>query len=267
MVLMTGLFLLQTAAAQGGWRPTIDNPTNFPTVISRAERPAALARLDAILPIVQAALTTEHVEFQVSRSFGANPWVPGWPLPRLLLVQGYEWDDRTGDWEGEAATSIRVFANDLDPLLSIAIDNPRTFVLRNQNVLFLRKDDRVPWHPVSQREFVRRMRVELTRRARHDRTAQAELARLEADAAQATDAPMLLPAQHQQSTWPGWRRPGVRQVVELDSSFYRGKPHDALVFFVVITGVHNASRRPIALNRIRAFRRQLDREALRRLLE
>jgi hypothetical protein len=207
------------------------------------------------------------VQLQASRSFGADPWVPGWPLPRLLLVQGYEWNDRTGDWEGEAATSIRVFANDLDPLLGVIIDKPRTFVLLNQDVLFLTKDGKVPWQPVSQREFVRRMRIALTARARWDRAAAANLAQLERDAAQATDAPMLLRQQYQRDEWPGWRGPGVRQVVDLDSSFYRGKPRDAFVFFAVLTGVHNARLRPIALSRIRAFRRQLDRAALRGLLE
>jgi hypothetical protein len=263
MLLLAAVLIIQ----QGGWRPSTDNISNFPSGLPRSGRPAALARLDPILPILKAALTTDGVELQAHRSFDGSPWIAGLPWPRDMMVLGYEWDYRNGGWEGEAATRINVFANDLDPMLQLAIDDePPTYVVRNQrNVFMLSRGDTVPWKPVSQREFVRRMRAVLTRRARHDRTAQAALTALEADAGSATDGPMLLPPQYSEGYWPGFRR-GTRAVVDFDPNYFAGRPQNAIAVIVVLGSTSRGVNTP-AGRRLRTFFSRLDRAALRRLLE
>jgi len=191
------LLLAAVLLVQGGWRPTVDNITSFPKDLKPAGRAAALARLDPILPILKAALTTDAVEFQPQRSFDNDPWVPGWPWPRDISVFGYE--AMAGGYEGEAATIITVFANDLDPVLMPVLDHPPTYVIRHQHVIMLRRDSTVPWKPISQREFGRRLRDELRRRATHDYQARVALGRLNADFASLTDATMLLPEQYDPS--------------------------------------------------------------------
>ena len=265
MLLLAAVLLVQ----QGGWRPTTDNVSRFPTDLKPAARAAVLARLDPLLPIIKAALTTDGVQFQAARSFADDPSLPGGPWPLNVSLYGYEASARFG-FEGEAATVIDVFANDLSPMLYTLLDEPRTYRTRDQpGVFMLTRGTSPPWKPVSQREFARRLRTYLTPRAARDRMAKMSLDRLEADYGAASDAPMLLPENYHAASsgyWPGLSG-AVHQVVDLDSSYFAGRPRDALEVLVLKGGVNNPWAHPVAARRLRAFWTRLDRDALRRLLQ
>ena len=295
MFLIVGLSLIQLpvlptpAHAQGSsgpvsavsrgqtWRPTIDNISRYPTGLPAARRAKVLASLDALLPVLQAALDTQGVQFRASRSFADDPQLPQGPFPLDLLVQGFE-QQPDGKFEGEAATNIDLYVNDLKPLLSISLDEPRIWLLKEDGVkrggvtvfggafTLVSKGGVVPFKPVSKEEYARRVEAWLTRR-KDDKT----LAQLRADLAALSPAqraePMLLPKAYTSEgrPWPGFNG-GVRPAIDVDPAYFDLTRRDVLQVLLLRGGVNRGNGHEQTVERLRKFWRTLDYEALRALL-
>jgi hypothetical protein len=270
-----GVLLTAVALAQA-WRPTVDNVSRFPAELPVQQRARVLASLDALLPILQAALETQRVQFQAQRSFANEPQLPQGPFPLNLLVHGFE-QQANGAFEGEAATSIDVYVNDLKPLLSIAIDEPRVWYLKEDGVKRARltffggqfglvsKNGVLPWKAVSREEYARRVAAYLTRRKDN-----ATLAQLQADLAAMSPAeraqPMLLPRGFSDGSKPWPIVGGVRPVVDLDPAYFDLTKRDAPQVLLLRGSVNRGTTREFAVQRLNKFWNTLDYEALRALL-
>jgi hypothetical protein len=258
------------------WRPTIDNESRYPTGLPAAQRAKVLASLDALLPIVQRALDTQGVQFRAQRSFANDPQLPQGPFPLNLLVQGFE-QQADGTFEGEAATNIDLYVNDLKPLLSIAQDEPRVWLLKEDGVkrgnltifgnafTLVSKGGVVPLKAMSKEEFARRVEARLTRQ-RNEKT----LALLRADLAALSAAqraePMLLPrAYNEDKPWPGFNG-GVRPAVDIDPAYFDMTKRDVPQVLLLTGGVNRGVGHERAVERLQKFGRTLDYEGLRALL-
>jgi len=263
-------------AAGQSWRPTVDNDSRYPPGLPAPQRAKVLASLDALLPAVRAALDTQGVQFQAQRSFADEPQFPQGPWPLNLHVGGYE-QQADGTFEGEYATNIEMYVNDLGPLLSIALDEPRIWILKEDPVKrthttnfghfgLLSKGGVLPFKAVSKEEYARRVEAWLTRR-KDDKA----LARLRADFAALSPAqraePMLLPKAFSQESkaWPGFTG-GVRPVVDIDTAYFDPTKRDVPQIIVMQGSVAHGDVRDRAVKRLAKFWKTLDYEQLRALL-
>jgi len=269
--------LAPAPAAAQAWRPTVDNDGNYPSRVPVAQRQRVLASLDPLLPFVRATLDTQGVQFQAQRSFSSSePQFPQGPWPLDLHIGGYE-QQADGTFEGEYATSITFFVNNLGPLLHIALDEPRIWLLKEDakkggghTVLFghfglLSKGGVVPFRAVSKEEFARRVTAWATRRKDAKMLAQinADLAAL--GPAQRAE-PMRLPPAFSLETsrpWPGLNG-GGRPVVDIDQAYFdptKGDVPQVLLLMGSVTRNHERATR-----RLQQFWKTLDYEGLRAML-
>jgi len=267
--------LLVTVTLGQAWRPTVDNDSRYPPGLPAAQRAKVLASLDPLLPIVRAALDTQGVQFQAQRSFADEPQLPQGPWPLNLHVGGYE-QQADGTFEGEYATSITFFVNDLGPLLYIALDEPRIWLLkadgvkRGHTVLFdhfglLSKGGVVPFRAVSKEEFARRVTAWATRRKDAKMLAQLNTDLAALSPAQRAE-PMRLPPAFSLETsrpWPGLNG-GVRPVVDIDPAYFDPTKRDVPQVLLLMGSVTRNHER--ATRRLQQFWKTLDYEALRALL-
>jgi len=270
------LSVLSPPAAGESWLPTVDNDSRYPPGLPAAQRAKVLASLDALLPAVRAALDTQGVRFQAQRSFADEPQLPQGPWPLNLEVGGYE-QQADGTFEGEYATSITFFVNDLGPLLHIALDEPRIWLLKEDarkrdghtipfgHFGLLSKGGVVPFKAVSKEEFARRVTAWATRR-KDAKT----LAQINADLAALTPAqraePMRLPPAFSLETsrpWPGLNG-GGRPVVDIDPAYFDPTKRDVPQVLLLMGSVTRNHER--ATRRLQQFWKTLDYEGMRALL-